>query len=154
MLFIALQTITLVLVGLMVGNELAVAAFVHPQLRTLDDKVHLASAQVLARIYGKVMPFWYALTLILTISIAFLLRQTGSLSFGLAVTSAVFFFVSILLTVIRLVPINDQVSDWDLDRLPNHWKDLRNQWDRLHTLRVLILVIALLCLTIACLMNV
>lgn len=115
MLFIALQTITLVLAGLMVGNELAVAAFVHPQLCTLDDKVHLASAQALARIYGRVMPFWYALTVVLTISIAFLLRQTGSLSFGLAVTSAVFWLVSILLTVIRLVPINDQVSDWDLD---------------------------------------
>jgi len=150
MLFAAFQTITLVIAGLMVGNELAVGAFIHPQLYTLDDKIHVASAQTFARIYGAVMPIWYALTLVLTIAITFLLRQTGS-PFILAVASTVFWLAAILLTVTGLVPINNQVSHWDLERLPGDWKQLRNQWDRLHLIRLSILIIALICLTIACL---
>lgn len=43
----------------MVGNELAVSVFVHPSLNRLDDTTHAPVAQSLARIYGKVMPFWY-----------------------------------------------------------------------------------------------
>lgn len=151
MLLTALQTITLVIAGLMVGNELAVSAFVHPQLYRLDDKTHIASAQAFARIYGAVMPFWYAFTLMLTSITAFLLRQTGT-PLILAAVSATLWLVSILLTVTRLVPINNQVSYWDLENLPNNWQQLRHQWDRLHEVRVFILVVALICLTIACLM--
>ena len=134
----------------MVGNELAVSAFVHPQLDKLDDKTHVTSAQAFARVYGVVMPFWYALTLILAIAIAILSRQTET-PFMFAVTSAVLWLVSILFTVTQLVPINNQVSRWNLEDLPDDWKELRNQWDRLHRIRVLILVTALICLVISCL---
>lgn len=151
MLFAALQTVTLVIAGLMVGNELAVSAFIHPQLHKLDDSIHAASAQAFARVYGAVMPFWYALTLILTIAIASLLWQTGT-PFFLAAASTIFLLASILLTVTRLVPINNQVSHWNLASLPNDWQQLRNQWDRLHRVRVLILMIALVLLTSAALM--
>lgn len=150
MLLIAFQTFTLIVAGLMVGNELAVGAFVHPQLYRLDDKIHVASAQAFARIYGFVMPGWYALTLLLTIAFAFLLRQTGA-PFILASASAVFWLISILLTVTRLVPINNRVSFWDLEDLPGDWKSLRSQWDRFHIIRVVILMSALVCLITACL---
>ena len=150
MLFVALQTISLLIAGLMVGNELAVSAFIHPQLQKLDDKTHIVSAQAFARVYGTVMPFWYALTLILTIAIAVLSRQIGT-PFFLAAASAVCWLASILLTVTQLVPINNQVSDWNLASLPSDWQRLRNQWDRLHKVRVLILILSLICLTIACL---
>ncbi|HEY9654263.1 MAG TPA: hypothetical protein V6C50_02115 [Crinalium sp.] len=51
----------------------------------------------------------------------------------------------------RLVPLNNQVSRWHLEQLPDDWKHLRQQWDWLHRVRVFILAVALLCLTIACL---
>lgn len=152
MLLITLQTITLVLAGLMVGNELAVAAFIHPQIRVLDDKVHTASAQAFARIYGTVMPFWYALVLGLTTVTTFIIDRSQLLSFRFAVASAILWSIAILLTIARLVPINRQVSNWHLNNLPGNWKDLRNHWDNLHTLRVAILIVALVCLTIACLL--
>ncbi|MDX2240350.1 MAG: DUF1772 domain-containing protein [Leptolyngbyaceae cyanobacterium bins.302] len=150
MLLIIVQTVSLTIAGLMVGNELAVSAFVHSQIAQLDDKTHVTAAQALARVYGAVMPFWYALTLILTITIAVLLRQTET-SFMLAAISAVLWLVAILFTVTRLVPINNQVSHWDLENLPNNWRQFRKQWDTLHRIRVLILIVALICLTIACL---
>ena len=46
--FITLQIITVVIAGLMVGNELAVSAFVHPQLYRLDDQYHAATSKALA----------------------------------------------------------------------------------------------------------
>lgn len=149
MVLLTSQTLTLLVASLMVGNEIAVGAFVHPQLYKLDDKTHAAAAQVFARVYGAAMPFWYGLTLVLTIAIALLIRQSG-IPFLIAILSAVLWLVSILLTVTQLVPINNQVSGWGAE-LPPDWKHLRRRWDGLHRVRVFILMGALLCLTIACL---
>jgi hypothetical protein len=55
----------------MAGNELAVAAFFHPQINCLPDPVHAQAASLLARILGKIMPLWYALALVLMLGAAF-----------------------------------------------------------------------------------
>ncbi|WP_346290147.1 DUF1772 domain-containing protein [Sphaerothrix gracilis] len=147
--FTIFQIITVVTAGLMVGNELAVSAFVHPQFRRLDDKCHVAASKSLALIYGRIMPFWYALTLALTIGVAFTLRQNQP-SFFFAVVAAILWFSLILFSIVRLVPINNQIGQLRLESLPDDWKNLRRRWDRLHAIRVGFLVIALICLTVAC----
>lgn len=90
------DVVTLTLAGLVVGNELAFAAIVHPVLYRLPDPVHFAGANAFAKLLGRVMPFWYALVLVLTASLAVLEHQsTGSwprlivLSTGLWVLSIV-----------------------------------------------------------------
>jgi hypothetical protein len=62
---------TAVVTGMMVGNEFAVAAFIHPQIKKLDDNVHARIAAPLASILGKVMPPWYGLSLALILGAAF-----------------------------------------------------------------------------------
>ena len=52
---------------LLTGSELAVGAFVHPVLSKLQDAAHAEAAKPLARLLGKVMPFWYAAALLLAI---------------------------------------------------------------------------------------
>ncbi|MFE4108542.1 DUF1772 domain-containing protein [Almyronema epifaneia] len=147
--FITLQSIAVVMAGLMVGNELAVSAFVHPQLCRLDDKCHVAVSKSLALIYGRIMPFWYALTLALTIGVAFILRQHQSSLFFAAI-AAILWSLLILFSIIKLVPINNQIGQLRLESLPDDWKDLRQRWDRLHAIRVSFLAIAFICLTVAC----
>jgi hypothetical protein len=149
MISIVLPTITTVVAGFMVGNELAVSAFVHPQLCQLEDQCHAASAKSLARIYGSIMPFWYALTLVLTIAIAFILHQNRTALLS-ATIAAIIWSLMILFTIARLVPINNQVGQLNLEKLPDGWKDFRKRWDRLHAIRVSFLVIAFICLTLAC----
>ena len=95
------------------------------------------------------MPFWYALTLVLTIGIVFILRQNQSALFFAAI-AAILWSLLILFTITRLVPINNQISQLKLESLPNDWKDLRQRWDRLHAIRVSFLAIAFVCLTVAC----
>src|SRR5690625_7507774 len=48
-----------VLVGLMVGVELAVAAFVNPVIDRLPNDAGLAARSDAARVLGRAMPFWY-----------------------------------------------------------------------------------------------
>jgi hypothetical protein len=63
---------------MMAGNEFAVAAFVHPQLRRLADSVHAQTAALLAGVLGKAMPLWYALALVLILGAAFEHRPLSS----------------------------------------------------------------------------
>ncbi|MBW4690867.1 MAG: DUF1772 domain-containing protein [Lyngbya sp. HA4199-MV5] len=149
MVILILKTISVIVAGLMVGNELAVGAFVHPRLSALDDKTHAASAQALARVYGAAMPIWYAAVLILTVALT-LVMQPWSIATEIAAVAAAIWLGSIVFTLVFPVPINNQVIRWDLDALPDNWKALRKQWDQFHAIRVVMLLLALTCLTIAC----
>ena len=63
-----LNVVSIIIAGLMVGNELAIAAFVHPTLDRLPDDVHLPAAIALARLLGIFMPTWYILVFLLTLA--------------------------------------------------------------------------------------
>ena len=53
--------------GLLVGNELAVALFIHPVLYSVPGESHARVAKPLAGSLGRYMPFWYAASLVLAI---------------------------------------------------------------------------------------
>lgn len=146
----AVETGALVVAGTMVGNELAIAVFVHPRFWRLDDNTHVRAVQPLAAVLGAVMPFWYALTLASALAVAFLVRPAGTPGHGLALASAGLFAAMIVYTVLLPVPINRQVARWRPESLPADWRELRRRWDRLHAWRVLVLVVALVLLVAAC----
>ena len=134
---------TVLVAALMVGNELAVAVFVHPTFTSLPDEEHAAAASALARLLGRVMPFWYALVLALTAVDAYLhWRADGELP-RLITASAILWAVSIVFTIAALVPINNRIASWTRATRPPDWKRARQQWDRLHRWRVVLLVVAL-----------
>jgi uncharacterized membrane protein len=45
-----LNVVAIIVAGLMVGSELAIAVFVHPALDRLPDDVHLPAASALAHV--------------------------------------------------------------------------------------------------------
>ncbi len=53
---IAYDIATATVAGMMAGNEFAIAAFIHPQLRHLNAHAHAASR--LATVLGKAMHLW------------------------------------------------------------------------------------------------
>ena len=67
--------VAMTLSGWMVGNEITVGVFVHPKLWTLPPATHLQAVQPLARIYGTVMPFWYAATLLVSLLLTYQLHS-------------------------------------------------------------------------------
>ena len=145
-----LEVATVVVAGTMVGNELAIAVFVHPQLSRLDDGSHLRAVQPLAAVLGAVMPFWYALTLIGTLLVAFVSRPAGTSGHGTVLAAAGLFAAMIVYTLLLPVPINNQVALWRPEALPAGWRALRQRWDRLHAFRVVVLVVAFVLLVAAC----
>ena len=97
------------------------------------------------------MPFWYALTLLLSGAVTFFARPTGTPGHGLAPAAAGLFAAMIVYTVLLPVPINNQVARWQPESLPANWRALRRRWDALHTVRVGVLLVALILLVTVCL---
>lgn len=137
-----LNLVSIIIAGLMVGNELAIAAFVHPTLHRQPDAVHLPVAIVLARVLGIFMPFWYALVLLLTLAETIIpWRQSGHLP-GWFAASAILWALAIVYSITCLVPINTRIASWAKGTPPADWKTFRNKWDMHHRWRVLLLTIA------------
>ena len=142
-----LNVVAIIVAGLMVGSELAIAAFVHPTLDRLPDNVHLPAASALARVLGRFMPFWYILVFLLALAECYIQwHQTGSLPIWIA-TSAALWALAILCTIAALVPINNRIASWEKVSPPADWKTFRSKWDLLHRWRVVLLTIAFACLT-------
>jgi len=137
-----LNVIAILVAGLMVGCELSIAAFVHPTLDTLPDNVHRPAASAIARVMGTVMPFWYALTFLLTLAeVVIRWHQSGRLPIWIA-ASAVLWMLVIVYTITTLVPINNRIASWEKSAPPPDWKTYRRRWDMLHRWRVALLTIA------------
>ena len=135
----ALNVAAILVAGLMVGSELAIAAFVHPTFDRLPDDVHLPAASALARVLGTVMPFWYILVFLLTSAeVVIQWHQSGRVPIWIAI-SAVLWLLASLYSVIALVPINNRIKS----NPPADWKTYRRRWDRLHRWRVVLLMTAL-----------
>src|ERR1700724_171340 len=73
------DTITITCAGLMVGNELALSAFVNPAVWHLESGPQAQGLSILARSLGRVMPVWYGLCLALLTLEAFLHRHQAAL---------------------------------------------------------------------------
>ena|ERR1700754_3424618 len=148
-----LPAISIIVAALMVGNELTVAAFQHPALYRLPDTAHAPAAQAFARLFGRVMPPWYALTLLLTLVNLWIMWSFSDGVRQLLLASATLWIVSILYTLVFPLPINNRICRWDLSALPSNWKEERRRWDGYHWLRVVILLAALLCLILGLLKS-
>jgi uncharacterized membrane protein len=135
-----LAVITATVVGVMVGVEFAVAVFVNPILLRLPAGPSLEARADGARVLGRVMPFWYIGSLLLT---AWLAAATwGGLAGGAAVAAAALLAVSVIMSITLLVPINNRSATWTADHHPADWREQQQRWDRLHYARVAIIVAA------------
>lgn len=142
-----LKGFAILVLGLLTGNELAVA-LIHPVLSDLPDSTHIASVQVIGRRYGRLMPIWMALCLLLC-AIATISLPLWSLSQQFAAIATLLMFVSIVFSLVGPVPINDRIIRWQPQHLPSNWKHERDRWDQFHLIRVGMLAIAFICLVAA-----
>ncbi|MCA2243719.1 MULTISPECIES: anthrone oxygenase family protein [Mycobacterium] len=132
----SIDALAVVITGLLVGVELAVAVFFNPLIARLPDDAFRAARGGAARALGTTMPFWYALSLLLLAALA--IKERGASRDWLYGVAGGLMALVVLLTVILLLPINNRIAKWpatgELSR------DLAARWDRLHRLRVALLV--------------
>lgn len=138
---------TIVLVGLMVGVELSVAAFVNPIFGRLPNNAGVAARSDGARVLGRVMPFWYIGSVLLGVMWA---AQAWGRPQALTVAvAAALLVLSVVMSIALLVPINARVARWSSEGVPVDWQQQVGRWDGFHSIRVGIIVAAFVLLVLA-----
>jgi uncharacterized membrane protein len=136
----ALEVVTIVVVGVMVGVEFAVAFVLNPIFNALPDDSNQLGRAHGGRMLGAVMPFWYIGSLVLSAVWAIAgWHHHGS---GLVVTAGALLIVSVIMSILLLVPINNQGKTWTPENRPADWKQQMNHWNRYHYARVAVIIAA------------
>ena len=136
----ALEVFTTVVVGLMVGVEFSVAFVINRILNALPDDSNQLGRAHGGRMLGAVMPFWYIGSLAL--SAVWAVAAWHHSGAGLVVTAAALLIVSVIMSILLLVPINNQGKTWTPENRPTDWKEQMNRWDRYHYVRVAVIIAA------------
>ncbi|MFB6633790.1 anthrone oxygenase family protein [Streptomyces sp. NPDC056362] len=135
-----LEVITTVAVGLMVGVEFSVAFVMNPIFNALPDDSNQQAHSHGGRMLGAVMPFWYIGSLALVAVWAIAGWDHGGA--GLVVTAGALLIISVIMSILLLVPINNRGKTWTPENRPADWKEQMNRWERYHYARVGIIIAA------------
>ncbi|QRP42881.1 DUF1772 domain-containing protein [Amycolatopsis sp. FDAARGOS 1241] len=134
----ALEVVTIVVVGVMVGVEFSVAFVMNRIFSGLPDDSNQAARSHGGRMLGALMPFWYVGSLVLSAVWAIAgWHQPGA---GLVVIAAALLIVSVVMSLLLLVPINNRGKTWTPESRPTDWKEQMNHWDRFHYVRVAVII--------------
>ncbi|GAA1127179.1 DUF1772 domain-containing protein [Kitasatospora arboriphila] len=134
----ALEVFTTVAVGLMVGVEFSVAFVMNPIFKALPEESRVLGRAHGGRMLGAVMPVWYIGSLVLSVVWAVAGRHHQGT--GLVVTAAALLIVSVVMSLLLLVPINNRSKTWTGENRPEDWEEQGDRWDRYHYVRVAVLI--------------
>jgi len=138
----ALQVLAILVLGLMCGSELNVAAFGHPTLNRQRPEIHIAIRSSLAVLFGRVMPFWMAGSTLLNILLLLPFERLNGSAWRLAAISCAIQIAAILFSLAAPVPINNRIAKWTPSNLPEDWIAQERRWDSYHWFRTCGLVVA------------
>jgi uncharacterized membrane protein len=146
------QVLFLILIlstAILLGNEFSVGVFIHPALSRTHHERFLPAIQIFAGLFGKIMPFWMAGTVLLHLILLSLTWLWPAPHTVLLLGATLLWIAITVFSLVGPVPINEQVKDWDTRNLPLDWQVQRRRWDRLHAVRVVMIVLAFLALVLS-----
>lgn len=120
--------------GLLAGNEVGTWAVVHPAMEDLSPPERVRAEQALTRRFGAIMPFWMAAAVLSCLPNVVL--SAGKPGFRPTLIGALCFVAMLASTRLGNVPINNRTLEIDPETDIEEFEQLRERWDRLHTLRV------------------
>lgn len=139
-----LPIVSVVVTGLMVGVELSVAFVINPITDALPEDARVLARSHGARMLGRAMPFWYIGSTLLVAGTALVVPDAAA-----AWTAVGLLLVSVVLSVTLLVPINDRSKTWTPETVPADHREQSRRWDRLHLVRLAVIVAAFVLVTVA-----
>lgn len=137
-----LQLLAILVLGLMCGSELSIAAFAHPMLNRQPHNVHILGRSSLAGLMGQVMPFWMTGSTLLNLLLLLPFSHLAGLAWNFAVVSLAIQILAVLFSLVGPVPINNRIAKWTPASVPDDWKQQEHRWDLYHWLRTGGLVVA------------
>jgi uncharacterized membrane protein len=138
----ALQLLSILVLGLMCGSELNVAAFAHPMLNRQPLEVHVPMRSSLAILLGRVMPFWMAGSTLLNLLLLLPFGHLNESAWRLAAVALAIQIFAVVFSLVGPVPINNRIAKWTPESLPEDWRVQEHRWDLYHWLRTSGLVVA------------
>ena len=144
-----LQLAAVLVLGLMCGSELNVAAFGHPTLNRQPPETHILVRASFAALFGRVMPFWMAGSVLLNLLLLLPFEHLNGYARRLAAIALVVQVVAVVFSLVALVPINNRIAKWTPKSLPDDWRAQEHRWDLYHWLRTCGLVVAFAILTLS-----
>jgi hypothetical protein len=135
----------------MCGSELNVGAFAHPTLNGQTPDVHVPVRAALAKLFGRVMPFWMGTSTLLNLAILFRFEGLNRTAWHLVAVGFAIQAFAVLFSIVLPVPINNRIMRWTPATLPQDWRAQERRWDSFHGFRTLGLIgsFALLTLSLA-----
>ena len=91
------------------------------------------------RVASRVMPILENAAILLVAACVFLSR-TVPIAFGLSLAGLVLIAADMAVTLTCNVPINKQVQGWNASAPPPVWAELRDRWEKFHTIRTVLIV--------------
>jgi uncharacterized membrane protein len=137
-----IHLLALLVLGLMCGSELNVAAFGHPPLNRQPLEVHIPMRSSLAVSFGRVMPFWMGGSTLLNFLLLLPFEHLSGPAWRLAAAAFSIQLAAVLFSLVGPVPINNRIKTWTVESLPEGWKAMEHRWDVYHWVRTCGLVIA------------
>jgi uncharacterized membrane protein len=137
-----LPLIATLVLGLMCGSEINVAAFGHPTLNRQPLAAHILVRSSLAVVFGRVMPLWMAASTVLNVLLLFPFAQLSDTAWRYAAIALAIQALAVMFSLIAPVPINNRIARWTPESLPNDWRTQEHRWDLYHWFRTAGLVAA------------
>jgi len=137
-----LQLLAVVVLGLMCGSELNVAAFAHPTFNRQPLQAHILVRSSLAALFGKVMPFWMAGSTLLNLLLLLPFEHLNKSAWHLAAIAFAIQVFAVVFSLVAPVPINNRIAKWTPASLPSDWKAQEHRWDLYHWFRTCGLIVA------------
>ena len=142
-----LQVLAAIILGLMCGSELNVAAFIHPTLNRQPLQIHIPERASIAALLGRVMPFWMTGSTLLTLLLLLPFSHLTKFAWRLAAVAFAIQVFAIVFSLVAPVPINNRIAKWNPQSLPADWKMQEHRWDQYHWFRTVALIGAFAILT-------
>jgi uncharacterized membrane protein len=142
-----LDVVTTVCIGLLIGTEFAVSAFINPIIEKLDDRARAHAVGMFGKRLGFVMPFWYAGSFVLLLA-GTVARWQGA-GDGLLIAACAIWTAVIAESLLVLVPINNRMMKLDGKAFPPEAQRELRKWERWHRVRVGALTAAAVCFLVA-----
>jgi uncharacterized membrane protein len=134
--------LAVLVLGLMCGSELNVAAFGHPTLNRQPLEVHIPMRSSLAVLFGHVMPFWMGGSTLLNLLLLLPFEHLSVPAWRLAAIAFAIQILAVLFSLVAPVPINNRIARWTVMSLPEDWKAMEHRWDAYHWVRTCALIVA------------
>jgi uncharacterized membrane protein len=144
-----LQILALLVLGLMCGSELNVAAIAHPNLNRQPLEVHIPMRASLAALLGRVMPFWMGGSTLLNLILLMPFQRLSEAAWRFAAAAFALQSFAVVFSLVAPVPINNRIANWTVSSLPENWKAMERRWDIYHGVRTAALIIAFVLLALS-----